>query len=80
MLIAGYVASVGLTMTEFMSPMQMVIFCLFMLLYFPCFATIVAVAKTTDWKFALKLSIIEIVFAIVYVGAIRWIWELILLI
>jgi ferrous iron transport protein B len=79
-LIAGYVASVGLTMTEFMSPMQMVIFCLFMLLYFPCFATIVAVAKTTDWKFALKLSIIEIVFAIVYVGAIRWIWELILLI
>ena len=79
-LITSYIASVGITMTQFMSPMQMVVFSLFMLLYFPCVATIVAVAKTTDWKFALKLSIIEIVFAIVYVGAIRWIWELILLI
>jgi ferrous iron transport protein B len=79
-LITSYIASVGITMAQFMSPMQMVVFSLFMLLYFPCVATIVAVAKTTDWKFALKLSIIEIVFAIVYVGAIRWIWELILLI
>ncbi len=77
-LIVGYVASIGITIAEFMSPMQMVIFSLFMLLYFPCLATIVAVAKTTNWKFALKMSVVEIVFAIVFVGIVRWIWELVL--
>jgi ferrous iron transport protein B len=79
-LIVGYVASIGMIIPEFMSPMQMVIFSLFMLLYFPCLATIIAVAKTTNWKFALKMSAVEIVFAIIFVGMVRWIWELILIV
>lgn len=74
-LITGYVTSIGLEMTEFLSPMQMVLFCLFMLLYFPCLATIVAVIKISGWKFALKLSITEICFAVFYVGIIRIIWQ-----
>lgn len=54
-----------------MSPLQMVVFALVVMIYVPCIATIAAMVKETGWKHALKITIFEIVLAI-FIGGIAF--------
>jgi len=47
-----------------MSPLQMVVFALVIIIYVPCIATIAAIVKETGWKHALEITVFEIVLAI----------------
>jgi ferrous iron transport protein B len=64
--------SLGLTLLEILTPIQMIIFCLVTMLYIPCFATIIVIAKQTNWKFALQISFMEIGIALLIGGAINF--------
>ena len=75
-LVELYVVSLALTMTTYFEPIQMMVFCLVTMLYIPCFATIIVVAKETDRKFANQLMLMEIVLAVVTAGIIRWLFVL----
>jgi ferrous iron transport protein B len=55
-----------------LSPIQMIVFSLVTMLYIPCFATIIIIAKQTNWKFALKISVMEIAIALLIGGIINW--------
>jgi len=50
----------------------MIVFCLVTMLYIPCFATIVIIAKQTNWKFALQISFMEIIIALLIGGIINF--------
>jgi ferrous iron transport protein B len=65
-------SSMGLTLLELMTPIQMIVFCLVTMLYIPCFATIVIIAKQTNWKFALQISFMEIIIALLIGGIINF--------
>ncbi|TFF88870.1 MAG: ferrous iron transport protein B [Promethearchaeota archaeon] len=55
-----------------MNPVQMIVFCLVTMLYVPCFATIVVIAKNSSWKYALKVAGMEIGIALLIGGIINW--------
>ncbi|MEJ2250713.1 MAG: hypothetical protein P8Y97_13805 [Candidatus Lokiarchaeota archaeon] len=42
------------------------------MLYIPCATTIIIIAKETNWKYALKISLLEISLAILIGGIINW--------
>jgi len=65
-------SSKGLTLIELLTPIQMIIFCMVTMLYIPCFATIVIIARKTNRKFALQISLIEIGIALLIGGIINW--------
>lgn len=71
-LLAILAASMGLTLLELMTPIQMIVFCLVTMLYVPCFATIIIIAKQTNWKYALQISLMEICIALLIGGAAYW--------
>ncbi|MGV9172138.1 MAG: ferrous iron transport protein B, partial [Promethearchaeia archaeon] len=48
--------SLGTSLVELLTPVQMVTFSLVTMLYIPCFATIIVIAKQTNWKYALQIS------------------------
>lgn len=58
---------------ELLSPSQMIVFSLVTMLYIPCFATIVLIAKETNWKYALQITLLEIGLALLIGGLVRWI-------
>jgi ferrous iron transport protein B len=62
----------GVTLIELMTPIQMIIFCLVTMLYVPCFATIVIIAKQTNWKYAIQISLMEIAVALLIGGFIHF--------
>jgi len=62
----------GLTLIELMTPIQMIVFCLVTMLYIPCFATVVIIAKQTNWKYALQISVMEITVALLIGGLINF--------
>lgn len=62
----------GIALNEFMSPIQMFVFALVTMLYIPCAATIIILKKETGWKFTLKVTFIEIGFAILLGGVVNW--------
>jgi ferrous iron transport protein B len=64
--------SLGLTLLQLMTPMQMIIFSLVTMLYIPCFTTIIIIARETSWKYAIKLSLLEIGMALLIGGIINW--------
>jgi len=64
--------SMGLTILQLLSPIQMIVFSLVSMLYIPCFATIIIIARETNWKYALKISILEIALALIIGGIINW--------
>ena len=64
--------SMGLTILQLMSPIQMIVFSLVTMLYIPCFATIIIIARETNWKFAFQISILEIGLALAIGGIINW--------
>ncbi len=63
--------TMGLTLVELMTPIQMIVFCLVNMLYIPCFATIIIIAKQTNWKYALQITFMEIGIALLIGGAIN---------
>lgn len=71
-LLALLASSMGLTLLELMTPIQMIIFCLVTMLYIPCFATIIIIAKQSNWKYALQVSFMEICIALLIGGAINF--------
>ncbi len=64
--------SMGLTLLELMTPIQMIVFCLVTMLYVPCFATIIIIAKQTNWKYAIQISIMEICVALLIGGLVHF--------
>jgi len=54
-----------------LTPVQMIVFSLVMMLYIPCIATIAALVKEIGWKKAIFITVFEIVFAI-FVGGIAF--------
>ena len=71
-LLALLANSMGLTLLELITPIQMIVFSLVTMLYIPCFATIVLIAKETNWKYALQISLLEIGIALLIGGIINW--------
>ena len=64
--------SMGLTILQLMAPIQMIVFSLVTMLYIPCFATIIIIARETNWKFAFQISVLEIGLALAIGGIINW--------
>ncbi|MBD3186730.1 ferrous iron transport protein B [Candidatus Bathyarchaeota archaeon] len=63
----------GASLVSVISPLQMIVFCLVTMLYIPCFATIVVIAKEAGWKYATKLALLEIGIALLIGGAVNWV-------
>jgi len=51
-----------------LNPIQMIVFCLVMMLYIPCVATVAALVKEIGWKKSLFITMFEVVFAILVGG------------
>jgi len=62
----------GIALSEFMTPIQMFVFALISMLYIPCAATIIVLKNETGWKFTLKVTFIEVGFAILLGGIVNW--------
>ena len=60
--------SLGLTIVDLLNPIQMITFCMVTMLYVPCFATIVVIAKQTSWKYAAQICFLEIGIALLIGG------------
>ncbi|MFW9784691.1 MAG: ferrous iron transport protein B [Candidatus Heimdallarchaeota archaeon] len=71
-LLALFAENLGLPLLELLTPIQMIIFSLVTMLYIPCFATIIIIAKQTTWKYALKISAMEIAIALLIGGITNW--------
>ena len=71
-LLALLANSMGTTLPGLLTPFQMIIFSLVSMLYIPCFATIVLIAKETNWKYALQIAGLEIGFALLIGGILNW--------
>ena len=71
-LLAVLANSMGTTLLGLLTPSQMIIFSLVTMLYIPCFATIVLIAKETNWKYALQIAGLEIGIALLIGGIINW--------
>ncbi|MFW9829251.1 MAG: ferrous iron transport protein B [Candidatus Thorarchaeota archaeon] len=71
-LLALFAETQGLTLLELLTPIQMIVFSLVTMLYIPCFATIIIIAKQTNWKYALKISAMEIAIALLIGGIVNW--------
>ncbi|MHA1104960.1 MAG: nucleoside recognition domain-containing protein [Promethearchaeota archaeon] len=64
--------SLNLTLLELLTPIQMIVFSLVSMLYIPCFATIIIIAKQTNWKYALQISLLEISLALLIGGIVNF--------
>ena len=62
----------GIALSEFMTPIQMFVFALITMLYIPCAATIIVLRNETGWKFTLKVTFIEVGFALLLGGIVNW--------
>jgi len=62
-------SSLNVPLIELLTPIQMIIFSLVSMLYIPCFATVILIAKQTNWKYAIQISLLEITLAL-FVGGI----------
>ena len=66
-LLATTLGAVGLGLTS-LSPVQMIVFALVVMIYIPCLATIAACKREFGWKKALGMAAIDIVLALVIGG------------
>ena len=71
-LLSLFAANIGLTIVELLTPIQMIIFSLVTMLYVPCFATIVIIAKNSSWKYALQITFLEISLALLIGGTVHF--------
>ena len=65
-LLAGVAGTVNIP--SVMSPVQMFVFCLVMMLYIPCIATITALGRETGWRNAAAITLAEIGLAVLVGG------------
>jgi ferrous iron transport protein B len=72
-LLGIFAESAGLAINVLLTPIQMIVFSLVTMLYVPCFATIIIIARQTNWKYALQISILEIALALLIGGIINWV-------
>jgi len=63
--------SLNVSLLELLTPIQMIVFSLVTMLYIPCFATIILIAKQTNWKYAVQISLLEIGLALLVGGIIN---------
>ena len=70
-----YVTSLGITMVEYLSPIQMIVFTLLTLLYIPCLATFITIRKEAGRRFARHLLFFRILLAVIIAGAVYWIFQ-----
>ncbi len=71
-LLALFAENMGKTLIELLTPIQMITFSLVTMLYIPCFATVIIIAKQTNWKYAIQISFLEISIALIIGGLINW--------
>ena len=71
-LLALFAQNAQLSLTQLLTPFQMITFSLVTMLYIPCFATIIIIAKQTSWKYALQIAGLEIGTALLIGGIINW--------
>ncbi|MFX1391562.1 MAG: ferrous iron transport protein B [Promethearchaeota archaeon] len=71
-LLALFAENLGKTIGVLLTPIQMITFSLVTMLYIPCFATIIIIAKQTNWKYAIQISLLEILIALIIGGIINW--------
>jgi ferrous iron transport protein B len=63
--------SLNVSLLQLLTPIQMIVFSLVTMLYIPCFATIILIAKQTNWKYAAQISLLEIGLALLVGGSIN---------
>ncbi|MHA1297208.1 MAG: nucleoside recognition domain-containing protein, partial [Promethearchaeota archaeon] len=73
-LLSIFAQNLGLTVAQLLTPAQMIIFSLVTMLYIPCLATIIIIAKLSSWKYALQISLLEISLAILIGGFLHFIF------
>ncbi|MFW9822570.1 MAG: ferrous iron transport protein B [Candidatus Thorarchaeota archaeon] len=71
-LLSLFASNIGLTVVELLTPVQMIIFSLVTMLYIPCFATIIIIAKNSSWKYALQITFLEISLALLIGGIVHF--------
>ncbi len=71
-LLSLFATNGGLTVLELLTPIQMIVFSLVTMLYVPCFATIIIIAKNSSWKYALQITFLEISLAILIGGIVNF--------
>ena len=71
-LLAIFAENIGLTITQLLNPFQMITFSLVTMLYIPCFATIIIIARESGWKFAIQISLLEISLALLIGGIVNF--------
>ncbi len=71
-LLSLFASNIGLTILELLTPAQMIVFSLVTMLYVPCFATIIIIAKNTNWRYALQIAVLEISLALLIGGIVHF--------
>jgi ferrous iron transport protein B len=71
-LLAVLANSIGVPLIELLTPFQMINFSLVTMLYIPCFATVIIIAKQTSWKYAIQISLLEIGVALLIGGILNF--------
>lgn len=64
--------TLNVSLLALLTPIQMIVFSLVTMLYIPCFATIIILAKQTNWKYAIQISLLEIGLALLIGGIINF--------
>ena len=75
-LLTLFASNIGLNILELLTPAQMIVFSLVTMLYVPCFATIIIIAKNTNWKYALQITVLEISMALLIGGIVNFAFQL----
>ncbi len=78
-LLGDLAGTLGVTVATLLSPLQMFVFSLVTMLYVPCFATIIIIARETSWLYAIKITLLEIFIALLIGGLVYWICSLVFL-
>ena len=71
-LLSLFASNIGITILELFTPVQMIVFSLVTMLYIPCFATIIIIARNSSWKYALQVTILEISLALLIGGIVHF--------
>lgn len=71
-LLSLFASNIGITILELFTPIQMIVFSLVTMLYIPCFATIIIIARNSSWKYALQVTILEISLALLIGGVVHF--------
>jgi len=71
-LLSLFASNIGLTVVELLTPIQMIVFSLVTMLYVPCFATVIIIAKNSNWKYALQITLLEIGLALLIGGIVHF--------